>query len=103
MNDLQINELIAISVLNWTKIDDLTYRDTEGFFVRLTDWCNSAPHALDLAMQKNIAIMPVEGQWKTFKLPESGNLEAVIGSESIDSPIGKAICLSVLKANNIEM
>jgi hypothetical protein len=97
MNDFSINQTIAIQILRWTQIDEVTYRDTEGFFIFLTDFCNSISHALDLAMAEKISLMPLEnGTWRASALLNSDAF-------SVDSNPSRAICLATLALHEIEV
>jgi hypothetical protein len=103
MTTQEISHLIATAVRGWTQQEGVVYTDAEGNTQYITNYCDSVPHALDLAQEQNIALLPVDGQWKAFKLANGEAIEAVMDTETVDSNAGKAICLSILKANNVEM
>ena len=93
--NLEISHAIATQVLGWTQIDDSMYKDAEGFYVYLTNWAESIPHAIDLAALQQVALKPVTDGWEAWQLSDP----TVVGT---DSSAAKSIALCVLAINNIE-
>jgi hypothetical protein len=95
MTNIELSELIAVRVLGWEKIDDRMYKNSEGFYILLTNWAESIAHALDLAALNGVGIMPVESGWQAFLVESLANL-------AIDPSPAKAIALAILIVHNIE-
>ncbi|MBW4536329.1 MAG: hypothetical protein KME09_20545 [Pleurocapsa minor HA4230-MV1] len=86
MTDQEINHLIATQVNGWIHDEGIFYHDASGFTCYLADYCNSIPHAMDLAKANGVALKPTVDGWSAYKLAD----ETVVGTDSLAS---KAICL----------
>lgn len=89
MTEQEINHAIATQVNGWIHDESIFYHDVNGNTCYLADYCNSVPHALDLAKAGNVGIQPTETGWSAYAV---ANPELT----ATDELPGKAICLCLL-------
>lgn len=82
----EINHQIATQVNGWTHLESIYYQDESGAICYLADYCNSIPHAMDLAFAYGIALKPSIEGWQAYKLDN----EQVIATDALAS---MAICM----------
>jgi hypothetical protein len=90
LTDQEINHQIATQVNGWTHLESIYYQNGEGSICYLADYCNSLPHAMDLAFTNDIALKPTPDGWQAYKL--HGDLVT-----SDDPLASKAICLCLIE------
>jgi hypothetical protein len=72
MDTQTLNHRIATEVFGWTHLESIVYQDKNEQFCYLADYCNSLPHACDLAMAMAIGIIPLEdGVWQAYQLTDT--------------------------------
>lgn len=89
MNDQQINHAIATQVNGWIHDDGIFYHDAAGFTCYLADYCNSLPHAMDLAKAGNIGVVPHSNGWSAYVADKAE-------INTTDTQAARAICLCLL-------
>jgi hypothetical protein len=89
MLDQEINHLIATQVNGWIHDEGIFYHDENGNTCYLADYCNSIPHAIDLAKIYGIGLVPTETNWQAYKV-------ATPAIQVLDAIASKAICLCLL-------
>jgi hypothetical protein len=94
MTEQEINHTIATVVCGWIHDEDIFYHDAAGFTCYLSDYCNSISHALDLAKEQGVGLMPTTEGWQAYQL---SNPE-VVGNNAVAA---KAICLCILTMHDI--
>jgi hypothetical protein len=68
----ELNQRIATEILNWDHVESIVYQDKSGNFCYLADYCNSLPHACDLAMSQGIGMVPMDdGLWQAYQLKDN--------------------------------
>jgi hypothetical protein len=91
MNEQEINHLIATNINLWIHDEGIFYHDINGNTCYLADYCNSIPHAIDLAKANEVALKPTVDGWTAYKLSD----ETMASTNSLAS---KAICLCLVAA-----
>jgi hypothetical protein len=91
MSEQEINHYIAININGWIHDEGIFYHDANGFTCYLADYCNSIPHAIDLAKTYKIALKPTDEGWAAYQD------ETNVFSDSLAS---KAICLCLSTSTN---
>ena len=91
MTEQEINHFIATQINGWIHDEGIFYHDASGFTCYLADYCNSIPHAMDLAKTNNIALKPTVNGWSAYKLGD----ETILAEDTLAS---KAICLCLTAA-----
>lgn len=89
MNYEQINHLIATKVNGWTHDEGIFYHDDSGFTCYRADYCNSLPHAMDLAKANNVGVAPHPDGWSAYIVDKT----EINATNSLAS---SAICLCLL-------
>lgn len=89
MTNQEINHFIAVNINGWVHDEGIYYHDASGFNCYLADYCNSLPHAIDLAFANKVALKPCPDGWQAYRLADEGNV-------SLDSLPSKAICLCLV-------
>lgn len=89
MTNQEINHAIATQVNDWIHDEGIFYHDSNGNTCYLADYCNSSPHALDLAKAHDIGLAPSETGWTAHSIADP----EVNASDELP---GKAICLCIL-------
>lgn len=89
MTDQEINHYIATQINGWIHDEGIFYHDVNGATCYLADYCNSIPHALDIAKTNGIGLKPVESGWEASLVNDPSK-------SAIDFVASKAICLTAL-------
>jgi hypothetical protein len=90
MTNQEINHEIATKINGWIHDDGIFYHDADGNTCYLADYCNSVPHALDLAKPREVGLAPTPTSWTAYSIADS----EVFAEDELP---GKAICLCLLK------
>ena len=90
MTNQEINHAIATEINDWIHDEGIFYHDGNGKICYLADYCNSIPHALDLAYAHGIGLKPAGDNWNAYQVVN----EPISGTDALAS---KAICLCLLE------
>jgi hypothetical protein len=74
MTEQEINHYIAVNINGWIHDEGIFYHDASGFTCYLADYCNSLPHAMDLAFANQVALKPSPDGWQAYELSNEGTV-----------------------------
>ena len=94
MTELEINQTIATQVNGWTHEEGIVYKDSNGNYCYMADYCHSIAHALDLAKTYQIGLMPSGDDWQAYS-----TVDAEVNKS--DAIAAKSICLCLLAIKGI--
>ncbi|NJL51408.1 MAG: hypothetical protein HC930_02885 [Hydrococcus sp. SU_1_0] len=70
ISDQELNHAVATQLNDWVHDEGIFYHDSTGVTCYLADYCNSAPHALDVAKAHGVSLLPVADGWTACKIDD---------------------------------